>query len=447
MKRKYFGTDGIRGRANSQNMCAETALRLGMAAGHTLRRGAHRHRVLIGKDTRLSGYMIESAMTAGFTSMGMDVFLVGPLPTPAVAFLTRTLRADMGAMISASHNNFEDNGIKLFGADGYKLSDDIELQIEQHMDNGLNSHLVEPKQLGRAKRIDDAHARYIQFAKSCFPGTRSLEGIRIVLDCANGAAYKVAPAALWELGAEVVAIASQPSGFNINEGCGSTDPEYMCNEVRKHRADIGIALDGDADRVIIADETGSLIDSDQVLALIATHWNDKGILRGGGIVASIMSNLGLERYLNNINLRLHRSPVGDRYLVQEMRSHNINLAGESSGHIVMSDFATTGDGLIAALQILAVQQAAQQPFSKLAKLFDPVPQLLRNVPIGTEDPLKKNNVQAVIDNAHERLGNRGRLVIRKSGTESMVRVMGEAEDETLVHDVVGSVANAIEQAA
>ena len=447
MTRKYFGTDGIRGRANSENMRAEMALRLGMAAGHVLRRGAHRHRVLIGKDTRLSGYMIESAMTAGFTSMGMDVFLVGPLPTPAVAFLTRTLRADMGAMISASHNSYQDNGIKLFGADGYKLSDDIESQIEHHMDNGLNEQLVEPERLGRAKRVDDAHARYIQFAKSCFSGKRSLEGMRIVLDCANGAGYKVAPAALWELGAEVVAIASEPNGFNINEQCGSTHPERMCAEVRKHRADIGIALDGDADRVLIADETGSLIDSDQILALIATHGRERGWLRGGGVVASVMSNLGLERYLNNINLALHRSPVGDRYLVEEMRDKGVNLAGESSGHIVLSDFSTTGDGLIAALQLLSVQQEMGRPVSEVTKLFEPVPQLLRNVPIGSEDPLKTNKVRDAITAAKERLADRGRLVIRKSGTESLVRVMGECEDERLVEDVVGSVASAIEQAA
>ena len=447
MQRRYFGTDGIRGRANSENMRAEMALRLGMAAGHVLRRGSHRHRVLIGKDTRLSGYMVESAMTAGFTSMGMDVFLVGPLPTPAVAFLTRSLRADMGAMISASHNGYEDNGIKLFGADGYKLSDALESDIEHHMDNGLNEQLVPPGQLGRAKRVIDAHARYIQFAKSCFSGARSLEGMRVVLDCANGAGYKVAPAALWELGAEVVSIASEPNGFNINEKCGSMHPEHVCAEVRKHRADIGIALDGDADRVLIADEKGRLIDSDQILALIAAHWHANGLLRGGGVVASVMSNLGLERHLNGLGLALHRAPVGDRYIVQEMRARGVNLAGEASGHIVLGDYATTGDGLVAALQVLSVQQALGRPMSEVAQRFEPVPQMLRNVPIGSEDVLGKSKVRAAILAAEQRLAARGRLVIRKSGTESLVRVMGESEDEHLMRDVVGSVAAAIEQAA
>ena len=451
VSRKYFGTDGIRGRANSETMCAEMALRLGMAAGHVLRRGAHRHRVLIGKDTRLSGYMIESAMTAGFTSMGMDVFLVGPLPTPAVAFLTRSLRADMGVMISASHNGCEDNGIKLFGADGYKLSDALESDIEHHMDNGLAAHLVAPKELGRAKRVSDAHARYIQFAKSCFTAPRSLDGVRVVLDCAHGAGYKVAAAALWELGAEVISVASEPDGFNINEQCGSMHPEHMCAEVRKHRADVGIALDGDADRVLIADASGRLIESDQILALIARHWQESGRLRGGGVVGSVMSNLGLERYLNGLGLALHRAPVGDRYLVAEMRERGVNLAGEPSGHIVLGDQATTGDGLLAALQFLSVRQeeegARVSRTDGAARLFAPVPQMLRNVPIGRENPLGKDKVRAAIRAAEEKFAKRGRLVVRKSGTERLVRVMGESEDEGLMRDVVGRVASVIEQAA
>ena len=446
-QRRYFGTDGIRGRANSADMRAEMALRLGMAAGHVLRRGRHRHRVLIGKDTRLSGYMIESALTAGFTSMGMDVFLVGPLPTPAVAFLTRTLRADMGVMISASHNGFEDNGIKLFGADGYKLSDALESDIEHHMDNGLNAHLVSPRRLGRARRVNDAHARYIQFAKSC--GVGSLEGVKVVLDCANGAGYKVAPAALWELGAEVISIASRPDGFNINERCGSTHPQAMCAEVRRRGADIGIALDGDADRLLLADERGNLVDGDQLLALFARHWHESGRLRGAGVVASVMSNLGLERYLAGLGLSLHRAPVGDRYIVQEMRARDVNLAGETSGHIVFGEYSTTGDGLLAALQFLSIWRARERPASEMTRLFAPVPQMLRNVPIaaGAGDVLNAPGVRAAIGDAEARLAARGRLLVRKSGTENLIRIMGESEDEPLLRSVITALAATLEQAS
>ena len=365
MSRKYFGTDGIRGKANSSPMTAETALRVGMAAGRYFIRGDHRHRVVIGKDTRLSGYMIETALVAGFTSVGMDVLQFGPLPTPAVAMLTRSLRADLGVMISASHNAFEDNGIKLFGPDGYKLSDQVEASIEDMMDNGLEQGLAEPAKLGRAKRIEDAQARYIEFAKRTFPPTQSLEGLRIVLDCANGAAYKVAREVLWELGADVIAIGVDPNGFNINQECGSTFPQTMCAKVKESRADIGIALDGDADRVVIADEKGRIIDGDQILALIARSWSKAGVLKGGGVVATVMSNLGLERFLNAMGLKLARTAVGDRYVVEHMRENGFNVGGEQSGHLVLSDFATTGDGLIAALQVLVGDR--RTPIKKPAK--------------------------------------------------------------------------------
>ena len=379
MSRKYFGTDGIRGRANQEPMTAATALKVGMAAGRVFTRGEHRHRVVIGKDTRLSGYMIENALVAGFTSVGMDVFQFGPLPTPAVAMLTRSLRADLGVMISASHNSYGDNGIKLFGPDGFKLSDEVEQEIEHHMDNGLTDGLAAPSRIGRAKRIEDAQARYIEFAKRTFPRRLSLEGIRIVVDCVHGAAYKVAPTALWELGAEVFSVGVDPNGTNINEGCGSTSTDMMAGKVRELRADIGIALDGDADRVIIVDEHGEVVDGDQVMAAIATSWSGKDMLQGGGIVATVMSNLGLERYLEGQGLKLARTKVGDRYVVEHMRAHGFNLGGEQSGHVVLSDFATTGDGLIAALQVLAVMAETEKPLSEICRLFDPLPQLLRNV--------------------------------------------------------------------
>ena len=445
--RKYFGTDGIRGTANEGAMTAETALRVGMAAGRVFRRGDHRHRVVIGKDTRLSGYMLEPALTAGFTSMGMDVFLFGPLPTPAVAMLTRSLRADLGVMISASHNSFEDNGIKLFGPDGFKLSDEIEMEIEHHIDNGLSNELAGPRELGRAKRIDDAQARYIEHVKHSFPRDLTLEGLRIVIDCANGAAYKVAPAVLYELGAEVVTIGTEPDGFNINKECGSTAPQRMCATVRERRADIGIALDGDADRLIICDESGHIVDGDQIMALIARSWKAAGKLSAPGIVSTVMSNLGLERYLNGLGLDLVRTQVGDRYVVEHMRTHGFNVGGEQSGHIVLKDFSTTGDGMIAALQVLAVLKAKNKPVSELCHLFDPLPQLLKNVRFKKGEPLKEKDVEAAIRDGEARLGKTGRLVIRKSGTEPLIRVMGEGDDEKLVRAVVGDICSAIESCA
>ena len=445
--RKYFGTDGIRGTANEGTMTAETALRVGMAAGRVFRRGDYRHRVVIGKDTRLSGYMLEPALTAGFTSMGMDVFLFGPLPTPAVAMLTRSLRADLGVMISASHNSFQDNGIKLFGPDGYKLSDEIEMEIEHHIDNGLADHLAGPRDLGRAKRIDDAQARYIEHVKHSFPRDLTLEGLRIVVDCANGAAYKVAPAVLYELGAEVVTIGTTPDGFNINEDCGSTAPQRMCDTVRERRADIGIALDGDADRLIICDENGRVIDGDQIMALIARSWKAAGKLSASGIVSTVMSNLGLERYLNGLGLDLVRTQVGDRYVVEHMRTHGFNVGGEQSGHIVLKDFGTTGDGMVAALQVLAALKIEKKPVSELCHLFDPLPQLLKNVRFKKGEPLKEKDVEAAIKEGTARLGKSGRLVIRKSGTEPLIRVMGEGDDAKLVHAVVDDICLAIEGCA
>ena len=447
MSRKYFGTDGIRGKANTGHMTAETALRVGMAAGRVFRRGDHRHRVVIGKDTRLSGYMIEPALTAGFRSMGMDVFLFGPLPTPAVAMLTRSLRADLGVMISASHNSFEDNGIKLFGPDGFKLSDEVELAIEHHMDNGLADNLAGSRDLGRAKRIEDAQARYIEHVKHTFPKQQTLEGLRVVVDCANGAAYKVAPAVLWELGAEVVQVGTDPNGFNINEDCGSTAPERMCAAVRERRADIGIALDGDADRLIVADENGRIVDGDQIMGLIACHWKEMGTLSAPGVVATVMSNLGLERYLDSLGLGLVRTQVGDRYVVEYMREHGYNVGGEQSGHIVLKDFSTTGDGLIAALQVLSVLKSGNKPVSELCHLFDPLPQLLKNVRFRHGEPLREKAVEEAIREGEARLGKAGRLVIRKSGTEPLIRVMGEGDDAGLVKAVVNDIVSAIEHNA
>ncbi len=447
MSRKYFGTDGIRGKANSAPMTAETALRVGMAAGRYFTRGDHRHRVVIGKDTRLSGYMIETALVAGFTSVGMDVFQFGPLPTPAVAMLTRSLRADLGVMISASHNLYEDNGIKLFGPDGYKLSDQVETEIEAMMDGGLQDGLAEPNKLGRAKRIDDAQARYIEFAKRTFPKTQSLDGLRVVIDCAHGAAYQVAPDVLWELGAEVIKMGVEPNGFNINRDCGSTAPVAMCNRVKESRADLGISLDGDADRVVIADEKGHIIDGDQILALIARSWSKAGTLKGGGVVATVMSNLGLERYLNAMNLQLARTAVGDRYVVEHMRERGFNVGGEQSGHLVLSDFSTTGDGLIAALQVLSVIAESGQRTSEAAHLFEPMPQILKNVRFRPgAKPLESQDVASAIQAGEARLGKSGRLLIRKSGTEPLIRVMGECDDEKLIKIVVGDIVRVIEKA-
>ena len=446
MSRKYFGTDGIRGKANTKPMTAETALRVGMAAGRYFTRGDHRHRVVIGKDTRLSGYMIETALVAGFTSVGMDVLQFGPLPTPAVAMLTRSLRADLGVMISASHNAYQDNGIKLFGPDGYKLSDSVEAGIENLMDNGLEEHLADASKLGRAKRIEDAQARYIEFAKRTFPQHLRLDGLRIVLDCANGAAYRVAPEVLWELGAEVIKIGVDPDGFNINRECGSTSTNAMCAKVKESRADLGIALDGDADRVMLADERGQIIDGDQVLALIARSWSKAGTLKGKGVVATVMSNLSLERYLNAMGLQLARTAVGDRYVVEHMRQHGFNVGGEQSGHLVMSDFSTTGDGLIAALQVLAVIAESKQEASEATHLFEPLPQILKNVRFRAgAKPLESQEVATAIQDGEARLANKGRLLIRKSGTEPLIRVMAEGDDEKLVNTVVGDIVKVLEK--
>ncbi len=447
MTRKYFGTDGVRGRANQGAMTPDVVMKIGMAVGQLYRRGGHRHRVVIGKDTRLSGYMIEQALTAGLLAAGMDVFLLGPVPTPGVAMLTRSMRADLGVMISASHNPFADNGIKIFGPDGYKLSDEQELKIEHLIDNPSEISLAGPSEIGRAKRIEDAVARYIEFAKRTYPGDINLDGLRIVIDTANGAAYKTAPTALWELGAETIEIGRDPNGTNINEKCGSTHPDIMCQKVRELRADIGIALDGDADRVIIADEKGNVIDGDQIMALIATSWAKRGQLKGGGLVATIMSNLGLERYLESQKLALARTKVGDRYVVEHMRGHGFNVGGEQSGHIVMSDYGTTGDGLLAALQVLAEVVRQQKPVSQVCSLFEPLPQVLKNVKFKGGNPLNDQHVIAAIRAAEARLGNQGRLVIRPSGTEPLIRVMAEGDDGKLVSTLVDDLCGVISKAA
>ena len=446
-QRKYFGTDGIRGYANRSPMTAETAMKVGMAAGVAFKRGNHRHRVVVGKDTRLSGYMIENALVAGFTAAGMDVFLLGPVPTPAVAMLTRSLRADIGVMISASHNAFYDNGIKLFGPNGFKLSDDLEKEIERLMDEDLTSRMAEGRSIGRAQRIEGVDDRYIEIAKRTLPRKMSLEGLRVVVDCANGAAYKVAPKALWELGAEVVTIGNEPNGTNINEECGSTFTATLQRKVNEVRADIGIALDGDADRVIIVDEKSNVIDGDQLMALVAQSWNENERLNGNGIVATIMSNLGLERFLQGINLSLARTAVGDRYVVEHMRKNGFNVGGEQSGHIVLSDYATTGDGLVAALQVLSVVKSWDKPVSEVCNRFEPVPQVLKNVRFSEGEPLKDNNVVKCIDDARERLANTGRLVIRKSGTEPLIRVMAEGDDEKIVGEIVDDICKTLRSAA
>ena len=444
-KRSYFGTDGIRGRANSHPMTAEVALRVGLAAGKLFRTEAdRRHLVVIGKDTRLSGYMIEPALVAGFTSMGMDVRLFGPLPTPGVAMMTRSMRADLGVMISASHNAFSDNGIKLFGPDGYKLSDAREAEIEKHMDEGLQEGLVGPTELGRVRRIDDAQARYVEIAKATFPKALNLNGLRIVVDCANGAAYKVAPLVLHELGAEVIEIGVEPNGFNINDLCGSTHPATMSDAVKEYRADIGIALDGDADRVTICDENGAVVDGDQIMAIVAGAWAKAEKLSGGGIVATVMSNLGLERFMLGQGLTLERTGVGDRYVMERMRSGGFNLGGEQSGHVILSDFSTTGDGLIAALQVVAVMIQSSQPMSALARQFEPVPQLLENVRFSKgAKPLENDKVKAAISSAEAKLNGSGRVLVRASGTEPLIRVMAEGDDEALVAQLVGEIYDAV----
>jgi phosphoglucosamine mutase len=444
MTRKLFGTDGIRGTANEEPITAETALAVAKAAGRQFLRGDHRHTVVIGKDTRLSGYMLEPALTAGFIAVGMDVVLLGPLPTPAVGMLTRSLRADLGVMISASHNPYQDNGIKLFGPDGFKLSDEVELEIEGRLGDGAGE-VAPAHQLGRAQRLDDALGRYIEFVKSSFPRGLRLDGLKVVIDCANGAAYRVAPKVLYELGAEVVPIGVYPDGFNINQRCGATDPARMQEAVVTQGADFGIALDGDADRAILADEKGKAVDGDQVMALVGRSWLQDGRLAGGAVVATVMSNLGLERFLNGLGCGLVRTPVGDRYVVERMREGGYNVGGEQSGHIVLSDFATTGDGLIAALQVLAVVVQAGKPASAVTRLFEPLPQLLRNVRFSGGAPLEDKTVQAAIRDGESRLGQAGRLVIRKSGTEPLIRVMAEGEDEALVGAVVGAICQTIEQ--
>jgi phosphoglucosamine mutase len=442
MARRLFGTDGIRGTANTEPMTPETALKVAMAVGEALHNGAHKHLVVIGKDTRLSGYMLEPALTAGFITMGMDVVLVGPLPTPAIAMLTRSLRADIGVVISASHNPYADNGIKLFGPDGYKLSDDFETKIEAGLDKGPLRR-AKPADLGRAKRLDDAGGRYIEFVKQSFPKGLRLDGLRVVVDCAHGAAYKVAPTVFWELGAEVFSVGVSPDGLNINRECGALAPEQMRREVLERRADIGIALDGDADRLIVADERGVILDGDQLMALIATNLARGERLAGGALVATVMSNLGLEHCLAGQGIGLHRTAVGDRYVVEKMRSLGCNLGGEQSGHIILSDYATTGDGLIAALQVLAAIVETGRHASEVCRLFEPVPQLLRNVRFGQGRPLETRAVKRAIAAAEGRLGTAGRLVIRNSGTEPVVRVMAQGEDEALLASVVDEICAAV----
>ena len=444
--RQYFGTDGIRGRANA-TITPELAMRVGQAAGLVFNRGDYRHRVVIGKDTRLSGYMIENALVAGFTSVGMDTLLLGPMPTPAVAMLTRSMRADLGVMISASHNPFEDNGIKLFGPDGFKLSDTTEKRIEKFINADLTKRLATASQLGRARRVEGVQARYVEFAKRTLPRGLDLDGLRIVLDCANGAGYKVAPDALWELGAEVFAIGVEPDGMNINREVGSTAPEALQAKVRELRADIGIALDGDADRVIIVDEKGQLVDGDQLMAAIARSWHEDERLSKPGIVATVMSNLGLERYLAGLGLETIRTAVGDRYVLEHMRAHGYNLGGEQSGHIIMSDYTTTGDGLVAALQLLGVVKRSDKPVSEVCHSFEPLPQILRNVRYAGGDPLGDAQVTGAIEAARKSLNGNGRLVIRPSGTEPVIRVMGEGDDADLVQKIVDDIVAAVTRVA
>ncbi|MBM3563290.1 MAG: phosphoglucosamine mutase [Alphaproteobacteria bacterium] len=445
MTRNYFGTDGIRGQAN-EKITPELALKVGQAAGLIFHRGEGRHRVVIGKDTRLSGYMIEYALVAGFTSVGMDTLLLGPMPTPAVAMLTRSMRADVGVMISASHNSFEDNGIKLFGPDGYKLSDEIEREIERLIDGDVTRKLAAPRDLGRARRIDDVRARYIEFAKRTLPRNMSFEGLRIVVDCANGAAYRVAPEALWELGAEVIAIGVDPDGFNINHRVGSTSPQALRDKVRELRADVGIALDGDADRVIMVDEHGQLIDGDQLMAVVAESWRDQGLLSKPGLVATIMSNLGLERHLGSLGLTLERTAVGDRYVIERMREAGYNIGGEQSGHVILSDFCTTGDGLVTAMQALAVVKRQNRPVSEVCHRFEPLPQVLQNVR-AERGELERAAVASAIKDARARLGGAGRLIVRPSGTEPVIRVMGEGDDRELVESLVAQVCSALKESA
>ncbi len=439
---KLFGTDGIRGLSNIAPMDAETALRVGMAAGAYFTKGGHRHRVIIGKDTRLSGYMIEPALTAGFIAMGMDVFLVGPLPTPAVALVTRSMRGDVGVMISASHNPYHDNGIKLFRPNGLKLSDEAEEEIEKLINSKLDKFKAKPSKLGRAKRIDDAAGRYIEYLKQTFPKRVSLDGIKIVLDCANGAAYKVAPIIFWELGAEVVTINASPNGFNINDKCGSTYPESLVKKVKEEKADIGIALDGDSDRLMVCDEKGKIIDGDQIMAAIAANWQKNGKLKGGAIVSTVMSNMGMEKFLEGIGLKLERTRVGDRYVMAKMRDIGANLGGEQSGHIIFNDYTTTGDGILAALQVLAALVDNKKKASEALNVFEPWPQILKNVKItGKKNPLENDKVKKLIASAEKTLGKNGRLVIRKSGTEPLIRIMAEGKNKKQIEDISKKIEN------
>lgn len=428
-------------------MTPDIVMRLAIAAGQRFLNGNHRHLVVIGKDTRLSGYMIEPALTAGFVSVGMDVTLVGPLPTPAIAMLTRSLRADLGVVISASHNPFEDNGVKFFGRDGYKLSDSVESEIETRMQADTFTNLAAAADLGRARRLDDAQGRYIEFVKNTLPKNIRLDGLKIVIDCAHGAAYHVAPLVLWELGAEIIPIGISPNGCNINLDCGATSVESMCQAVIEHQADLGISLDGDADRVVIADEKGHAIDGDQLMAAIATSWYKKGILRGEGIVATIMSNLGLERYLAELNLKLHRTSVGDRYVSAFMREHGYNVGGEQSGHIILGDYSTTGDGLIAALQVLVVIVQSGRPVSEICRVFDPLPQVLKNVRVDPGHSLHSTAVQKIINQTEKNIGKNGRLLIRKSGTEPLLRIMAEGENKDEISDMVDRIIAVIQNEA
>ena len=443
-QRIYFGTDGIRGKANTIPMTTDIALKLGQAAGQVFLRGEHRHRVIIAKDTRLSGYMIEPALTAGFVSVGMDVVLVGPMPTPAVAMLTRSLRADLGVMISASHNPYYDNGIKLFDPDGMKLSDETESTIEALMQNG-NVLLASPDKLGRARRLDDAKGRYIEFVKNTFPKQLRLDGLKIVIDCSNGAAYQIAPSVLFELGAEIIPLGVNPDGFNINRDCGSTHPESLCEAVISHNADVGIALDGDADRLIMCNEKGEITDGDQLMAMIAKYWHQKGLMAGKTVVATDMSNLAFERYLETIGLKLHRAKIGDRYVAEAMRETGSNIGGEQSGHIIMSDYSTTGDGIVASLQALAVMLEEGKKFSEVSNLFTPMPQILHNIRYNLgENPLEKDAVKQAIAKAEKQLGKNGRILVRKSGTEPLIRIMVEGKNEFEIQGLVKIIAEAVE---
>jgi phosphoglucosamine mutase len=444
MGRKLFGTDGIRGRTNAGAMTAATAMRVGQAAGTYFLRGAHQHRVVIGKDTRLSGYMMESALVAGFTSVGMDVIMTGPLPTPAIALLTREMRADLGVMISASHNLFADNGIKLFGPDGFKLGDEAELEIERLMDGDIA--LAPAERIGRARRIDDARGRYIHAVKQSVSSRVRFDGLKVVIDCAHGAAYQVAPSAIWELGADIVTLGVAPNGTNINDGVGSTALAALQAKVVEESADIGIALDGDADRLIVVDEKGRAVDGDQIMALIAGRMQDKGALRGGGIVATVMSNLGLERHLAGRGLDVVRARVGDRYVLEAMKAGGYNVGGEQSGHMILLDHATTGDGTVAALRVLSGLVHAGKPASEILHVFDPVPQLLKNVRYEGGQPLEDARVKAVIAEAEAALAGRGRLVIRPSGTEPVIRVMAEGDDRAEVEQVVDAICEAVRAA-